>query len=151
VLSFDLARLETTHDYIQWLFPLPEPSGFNPEAPVLTERVIQSLQGDPRLMGRFRRALERMLAFYGLALEVGADGPNVVPGTDWQERQAEWLRANNHNHLRLTRILRSTYLLGLHEEATALGRFLDHIAADNPGTVTLVTRAFWERASRGQP
>jgi hypothetical protein len=151
VLSFDLARLETTHDYIQWLFPLPEPSTFNPETPVLTERVILALQGDPRLMARVRRSLERMLSFYGLALEVGAEGPKVVPGTDWKERQAEWLRPNNHNHLRLTRILRSIYLLGLREEAAALGRFLDRIAADNPGTVTLVTRAFWERASRGQP
>jgi hypothetical protein len=151
VLSFDVARLETTHDYIQWLFPLPEPSTFNPEAPVLTERVIQALQGDPRLMARVRRALERMLSFYGLALEVEADGPKVVPGSDWPERRADWLRANNHNHLRLTRILRSVHLLGLCEEAKALGRFLDQIAADNPGTVTLVTRAFWERASRGQP
>ncbi len=25
--------LEATHDYIQWLFPLPERSAFNPDAP----------------------------------------------------------------------------------------------------------------------
>jgi hypothetical protein len=28
-------ELEHTHDYIQWLFPLAERSGFNPEAPTL--------------------------------------------------------------------------------------------------------------------
>jgi hypothetical protein len=151
VLSFDFARLETTHDYIQWLFPLPEPSAFNPAAPLLTQPVIDAFQSDPRLMARFRRALERMLAFFGIALQVSVEGPKVVPGPDWPERQAHWVHANNHNHLRLTRILRSCHLLGLRAEATALGGFLEHVAADNPGTVTLVTRAFWERASRGLP
>jgi hypothetical protein len=28
--------LEAIHDFIQWLFPLPEPSQFNPDAPLLT-------------------------------------------------------------------------------------------------------------------
>src|SRR5271166_4460250 len=97
VLSFDLARLETTHDYIQWLFPLPEPSAFNPEAPVLTEPVIHAFQADPRLMARVHRALERMLAFFGLAFQASADGPQVVPAADWQERRKDWLCANNHN------------------------------------------------------
>jgi hypothetical protein len=32
-------QLEAVHDYIQWLFPLPESSGFNVAVPVLTERV----------------------------------------------------------------------------------------------------------------
>jgi hypothetical protein len=27
--------LEETHDYIQWLFPLPTASRFNPDAPIL--------------------------------------------------------------------------------------------------------------------
>lgn len=31
------AWIEETHDYIQWLFPLSEPSQFNPHAPILTE------------------------------------------------------------------------------------------------------------------
>ena len=151
VLSFDVARLETSHDYIQWLFPLPERSTFNPDAPVLTERVTEAMQADPRLMTRFRKTLDRMLAFFGLVLQTTADGPRVVPGPDWQERQASWLHANNHNHLRLTRILRSCHLLGLREESTALWRFLDQLTAESPGSVTFVTRSFWERAARGLP
>lgn len=102
-------------------------------------------------MARFRKAFERMLAFYALALEVSAEGPKVVPRPDWRERQADWLRANNHDHLRLTRVLRSSHLLGLRAEAAALGRFLEQVAADNPGTVTLVTQAFWGRAAQGMP
>jgi hypothetical protein len=31
-------QLESVHDYIQWLFPLPERSGFNVSAPVLNPK-----------------------------------------------------------------------------------------------------------------
>src|SRR5260370_19373303 len=32
--------LEAVHDFIQWLFPLPEPSRYNPDAPLLTDENI---------------------------------------------------------------------------------------------------------------
>src|SRR5208283_1467128 len=34
-------QLEAVHDYIQWVFPLPERSGFNVAAPVLTRESIR--------------------------------------------------------------------------------------------------------------
>src|SRR5262245_840829 len=43
--------LEAVHDFIQWLFPLPEPSRFNPDAPRLTEADIATFRGDPLLQG----------------------------------------------------------------------------------------------------
>ena len=36
VLAFSDERAEQTHDYIQWLFPLDEPSGSVHGAPVLS-------------------------------------------------------------------------------------------------------------------
>jgi hypothetical protein len=36
VLSWPDDELEVVHDFVQWLFPLPEPSRFNPDAPLLT-------------------------------------------------------------------------------------------------------------------
>jgi hypothetical protein len=33
---------EEVHDFVQWLFPLPEPSRFNPDAPLLTEEDVAS-------------------------------------------------------------------------------------------------------------
>jgi len=36
----DYEWLEKTHDYIQWLFPLPEGSRFNIDAPILNDRDI---------------------------------------------------------------------------------------------------------------
>jgi hypothetical protein len=40
------------------------------------------------------------------------------------ERSRNWLRPGNHNHLRLTRIMQSLWILGLRAEAKALQRCL---------------------------
>jgi hypothetical protein len=42
-------QLESVHDYIQWLFPLPEPSSFNAAAPALTRESIQEVLARPDL------------------------------------------------------------------------------------------------------
>ena len=38
IWAYSHNQWEATHDFIQWLFPLPEPSRFNPSAPVLSEK-----------------------------------------------------------------------------------------------------------------
>ena len=45
IWGWDDERLEQVHDYIQWLFPLREPSAFNPGAPVLTRAAISATVG----------------------------------------------------------------------------------------------------------
>ena len=45
ILGWDDARLEMVHDYIQWIFPLPERSGANPWAPVLDAATIAAIRG----------------------------------------------------------------------------------------------------------
>ncbi|HEY9880623.1 MAG TPA: opioid growth factor receptor-related protein, partial [Leptolyngbyaceae cyanobacterium] len=47
--AWNFEKLEHTHDYIQWLFPLPEKSAFNPNAPIVDEGVIQAFQSSPNL------------------------------------------------------------------------------------------------------
>jgi hypothetical protein len=55
--EFDFYELEFHHDYIQWLFSLPEPSGANEWAPLLSERDIaeQAIGNTP--IGYWRRAI----------------------------------------------------------------------------------------------
>ncbi len=48
IWAWDFEKLEYIHDYIQWLFPLPERSAFNPDAPIVDDEVIQAFQTDPR-------------------------------------------------------------------------------------------------------
>lgn len=58
-------QLESVHDYIQWLFPLPERSGFNVAAPVLNPESIQEFRARPDLRGNLRAAFLRLMKFYG--------------------------------------------------------------------------------------
>ncbi|MGI8771868.1 MAG: opioid growth factor receptor-related protein [Acidobacteriaceae bacterium] len=147
ILAWPDRRLEEVHDYIQWLFPLPEPSGANPSAPVLDAETIAVFHTDDAVRGRLREALERMLVFYGFARHDGA----IVAGEQFEQHAREWLTPGNHNHLRLTRILRSLRVLGLEDEADRLWRGLEAIHAREIAagrySITERTFAYWRRAA----
>ena len=66
ILAWSDDELEAVHDYIQWLFPLPEPSMFNADAPVLTPAEIAAARADASILvsradnrGRACNALQR--------------------------------------------------------------------------------------------
>ena len=147
IAGWDDGRLEMVHDYIQWLFPLPERSGANPSAPVLDAESIAAIRGDAEMQGRLRAGFERMLAFYGFALE----GDALVEGSRFAASSRNWLHAGNHNHLRLTRMLRSLRVLGLEREAMllwdALRALYERERAAGRRTIAAETFAFWKRAA----
>jgi hypothetical protein len=152
ILAWDDSRLESTHDYIQWVFPTNVPSAVNPSAPLVTGQTAQAFASSPELRDRLRRALDRMLSFYGLARS-GSDAGDVAIFVDesrFASRAANWLRPGNHNHLRLTRILQCLWILGLRAEAEALQRCLLTDIAEGPGRygITRETREFWSEALR---
>lgn len=147
ILDWPDARLEAVHDYIQWIFPLPERSGANPWAPVLTGESIAVIRDDPAAQSRLRAAYERMLVFYGFILE----GERVVPGPDFAKEARNWLTPGNHNHLRLTRMVRSLRVLGCNAEAQALWSALERIheteSAAGRRSIGDETVAYWRRAA----
>jgi Opioid growth factor receptor (OGFr) conserved region len=148
IWAWDAARLEGVHDYIQWLFPLPEPSAFNPHAPILSMETIDTFRADPELRQRLLRSLALMLDFYGLTLESDGKGaPRIGRAPDFAAKSADWLRPGDHNHLRLTRILTSAKLLGLDDHSRALYRCLAAIARDHPHAVSATTLDYWQRAA----
>ena len=135
-------RLEAVHDFIQWLFPLAEPSPVNPQAPVIDSETIEAFAAQPELRQNLRVSFLRMLRFYGLEMKSGA----VQPAANFQQRAANWLQTGNHNHLRITRVLKSLTLLGLAEEAGALLECLETICAEHPGKISAVSLRFWRAA-----
>jgi hypothetical protein len=148
IWTWDAARLEGVHDFIQWLFPLPEPSAFNPQAPILTPETVAAFRTDVELRQRLLRSLTLMLDFYGLALAAGpGDAPRIEPAADFAAKRRGWLHAGDHNHLRLTRILTSLRLLGLEDHSRALYRCLAAIARDHPHAVSATTLVYWQRAA----
>jgi hypothetical protein len=149
ILQWDDARLERTHDYIQWLFPNEVPSPVNPSAPIITAAYRQAFAQRPELRQNLRRALHRMLDFYGLQISDEPGEPRVTRAADWQAKRANWLTPGNHNHLRLTRILKCLNLLGLPAHATALFKHLDQICHSAGGeAISARTQHFWEAASK---
>jgi hypothetical protein len=148
IVAWDDDRLEAVHDFIQWLFPLPEPSGANPTAPILDPATIQAFHASLAMRDRLRASYERMLRFYGLRL-IPAKSPLAVERTpDFAARARNWLWPMNHNHLRLTRILRSTLLLGLEAESKALFHALNAIYREFPDRIPARTHAFWSNAAQ---
>lgn len=148
ILAWNDDRLEAVHDFIQWLFPLPEPSGANPDAPTLNPETIEAFHATPAMQQRLGQALERMLRFYGLALVPSPSGLVVERAPNFPARAQNWLHPMNHNHLRLTRILRSTLLLGLEAESKALFHALNSIYREFPDRIPARTHAFWSSAAQ---
>lgn len=143
ILAWDDDRLEAVHDYIQWLFPLRERSGANPSAPVLDPATIAAFHATLVMRERLRQSFKRMIRFYGLRWELAGAGPAIGRAANFSERARVWLRLLNHNHLRLTRILHSTRLLGLAPESSALLEALKAVYAEFPERITPRTYAYW--------
>src|ERR1700704_169857 len=118
-------ELESVHDFIQWMFPLREPSGVNFTAPVLDTETIHEFKSRPDLQENLRVSFARMVKFYGMEIAGAVPQMKIEPAPNFRERAKVWLHPHNHNHLRMTRIIKSLRLLGLEKEARA---FFDSLA-----------------------
>lgn len=136
--------LEAVHDFIQWLFPLPEPSRFNPDAPLLTPEDIAAFHAHPELRANLRRSCERILRFLGLAFD--AQGA-VVEGANFAARVPSIWAFPNHNWLRITRIVRSLALLGLTAESRSLFRRLEALYRSGRYPIPADTFRYWQAAA----
>ncbi len=119
ILQFSDNQLEHDHRYIQWLFPLETMSENVWESPILSKEEKKEIKASPVIQENMRRALARMTAFY---------------------RETEsWLSENDHNHLRISRILNATRSLVGQKEATTfynalinrIGETHSHINPEN--------------------
>ncbi len=91
IWKFSDQQIETTHDFVQWVFPLAEPSGAFPGAPVLEPAEIDLIhKSSPATMN-----LEKSGQWF----------------VDYLARSKTWLRSHDHNHLRITRMIKSQRLL----------------------------------------
>lgn len=126
VLALDDAALEAQHDFIQWLFPVPEPSRAVPGSPVLTEQDRTTISGSAAALANLAAATARMSAFY--------------------ETTHYWLGSHDHNHLRISRIIRALRLLA---GDAAADRFRDARLEDisrRRGQVNTVSLEHWRRS-----
>ncbi|KAJ4336633.1 hypothetical protein N0V95_008570 [Ascochyta clinopodiicola] len=231
ILAWTNSHLENSHNYIQMLFPLPEGSPFNYEAPVIDLETMKAFRANSELRQGLRRSFERMLTFYGFTTSIypevvseeqkGADraekqegsitettsnnatatakpanednhasqvspaasgedanvhntttstastetppveaeaaqpkvssqatssGYHVVRGPNWRKASRNWCGRFDHNHLRITRILRCLRVLGLQTECDAFFAALKRVYNDPAVSIGARTMEFWTRA-----
>ena len=150
ILAQDDDWLESTHDYIQWVFPLNERSRFNATAPLLDTEQMHAFRENQELRDRVEGAFKRMLDFYGLRLMQPEAGEQTVERAyGYEDRRANWLTPYNHNFLRITRILKSLNLMGLDQLAAAFFIQLRMIHAEESETIGSRTLEFWRSAADG--
>ena len=91
LLAWEDEDWEYVHDFIQWAFPLTEKSSFVPDSPVVSEDQISTIRSSKPCQRNLRRLQHRYQSFL--------------------ERTDSWLSDEDHNHVRIIRVLRSLDLL----------------------------------------
>jgi hypothetical protein len=83
-------QIEGIHSFIQWLFPLDEPSANNFRAPILTKDEIVQFRTDVTVRDNMMMSLCIMLKYYGFTLD--PDGETIQKADDFEARSgATWL------------------------------------------------------------
>lgn len=126
VLAMDNVALEHTHDFIQWLFPLREPSRAVPDAPALADAEVEAIRDSAMAQIALAAATDRMEAFY--------------------RATHDWLMPNDHNHLRITRIIRSLRLLVGDDQADAFKAAILSMAEATRAPISARSRGYWATA-----
>ena len=116
-------QAERTHDYIQWLFPLDEPSRSINGVPVLTELEIDEIRQSSLAQANLAESARWFLGFL--------------------ERNDHWITKYNHNHLRITRVIKSLRLLTSDEAADEFRDKVLALAGDNLNSIDQKASGFW--------
>ena len=114
---------ENNHDYIQWMFPLDEPSQAVNGAPVLNDFDIDEIRENQLAIGNLEVSAGWFLGFL--------------------ERNDHWITSYDHNHLRVTRVIKSLRLLTSDQAADEFRDKVIELAGDNLNLIDKEARDFW--------
>ena len=114
---------ENNHDYIQWMFPLDEPSQAVYGAPVLNDFDIDEIRENQFVTENLEESARWFLGFL--------------------ERNDHWVTDYDHNHLRITRAIKSLRLLTSDQAADEFRDKVIELAGDNLNLSDKEAREFW--------
>ena len=118
--------IESEHTFVQWLFPLDEPSRNVRNSPVLGPDEIALIMESPTAQGNLRKSANWYLSFLS--------------------RNNHWIKRYDHNHLRITRVIKSLRLLVSDEAADGFRIDLYSLLASNKSVIPKETQQFWDNA-----
>jgi len=157
IWDYDSEMFDHCHDFIQWMFPIPKPSKFfvGDNCPILTlEDVLQINDWDSR---RIKDNLEtnaaKFLSFLGLQLRMvrfqGNVDYTVKLSHSFSDQVKYWLKPNDHNHLRINRMIQCLVLCGLEDLAKAIFQCLVMVKCEFEDCITDTTMVYWRNALTG--
>lgn len=126
VMAFSDAQIEHTHNFIQWLFPLTEPSLSVPGSPCLSDAEITSIKDSRAAVANLNMAADWFLNFLA--------------------RNQHWIKPYDHNHLRITRAIKSLRLLSGDKAAERFKASVIKATGDSMELIDVKARQFWEDA-----
>ena len=97
IWSFDDNKIENVHNFIQWIFPLDQISKYVPSSPVLIDEEILEVKQSSVAKENLIRSKQWFYSFL--------------------KRTSKWELEKNHNHARISRMIKSLKLL--HSEDSA--------------------------------
>lgn len=118
--------IESTHDFIQWLFPLEEETRKSELMPILSKQEIGLIKKSELAQNSLRISANRMRRF-------------------WSKNQ-HWVTNHDHNHLRITRCIKSLRLLVSNEEAELMKIWLSSVLGPNAKLISKVSLDYWREA-----
>ena len=126
IWDFDDKTIEHTHDFIQWMFPLTEKSSSVPGVPTLSTADIEAIRTSEVARANLERSARWYLGFL--------------------QRNDHWIKPYDHNHLRITRVIKSARLLINDKFADEMKTKIILLLRDNINSVSQKSREFWNNA-----
>jgi hypothetical protein len=126
ILKFTDRDMEEKHDFIQWVFPTDEKSTIAPEIPVLDQKTIRLFKKSEIARSNLIKAKDLYLGFL--------------------YRNSHWIKLHDHNHLRITRVIKSLRLLLGNKEADDFKKNLYGILGGRISLIHENSRKYWSKA-----
>lgn len=152
ILEWGDELMECCHNYVQWLFPTDEPSRFNSDAPLIDESVGLAASRDPVVKENFLKGFARFMKFLGLSIVTQSGELQLAKAANFEKRKLMcWEGPQNHNWMRVSRVLRCLQIMGFEEELLALHDCLEMIVDELPGMVDDDIVQIWRNKAGRMP
>ena len=126
ILNFSDRDIEEKHDFIQWVFPTDEPSSIARDVPIVDDEVIILFQKSEKAQTNLKKAKDWYLGFLF--------------------RNSHWKKKYDHNHLRITRVIKCLRLLLGDEEADDFKQKVYGMVASRIMFIDEAAKRYWAKA-----
>jgi hypothetical protein len=117
-------QIENKHNFIQWIFPLNVKSNAVPSSPILTKKEIICIKKSEIVQKNIKKSAEWFLKFLS--------------------SNSYWICQNNHNHYRITRVIKSLRLIHSNEEAEKFKNSIMNLIQGNEKKINLTNIQYWK-------